>query len=107
MNRPGIVSRAEWLGPRKALLAKEKEFTRQRDAVNAERRRLPMMRIDKDDVFEGPHGPVRLLDLFEGRQQLIVYHFMFDLTDEAWGIRRFFVRDPNGIVLNIMCHRGG
>jgi uncharacterized protein (TIGR02246 family) len=78
MNRPETVSRAEWLGARKALLAKEKEFTRQRDALNAERRRLPMVRVDRDYVFESPQGPAGLLDLFEGRQQLIVYHFMFD-----------------------------
>jgi uncharacterized protein (TIGR02246 family) len=78
MNRPEIVSRAEWLGARKALLAKEKAFTRQRDALSAERRRLPMVKVEKDYVFEGPHGPARMLDLFEGRQQLIVYHFMFD-----------------------------
>jgi predicted dithiol-disulfide oxidoreductase (DUF899 family)/ketosteroid isomerase-like protein len=83
MNRPGIVSRVEWLGARKALLAKEKEFTRQRDALNAERRRLPMVRVDKDYVFDGPHGPARLLDLFEGCQQLIVYHFMFDPSWDA------------------------
>ena len=78
MNRPGIVSRVEWLAARKALLAKEKEFTRQRDRLNAERRQLPMVRVDKNYVFESPDGPARLLDLFEGRQQLIVYHFMFD-----------------------------
>jgi uncharacterized protein (TIGR02246 family) len=78
MNRPETVSRAEWLGARKALLAKEKEFTRQRDALNAERRRLPMVRVDRDYVFESPQGSAGLLDLFEGRQQLIVYHFMFD-----------------------------
>jgi predicted dithiol-disulfide oxidoreductase (DUF899 family)/ketosteroid isomerase-like protein len=78
MNHPGIVSRAEWLGFRKALLTQEKEFTHHRDALNAARRRLPMVSIDKDYVFEGPPGPARLLDLFEGRQQLIVYHFMFD-----------------------------
>jgi uncharacterized protein (TIGR02246 family) len=83
MNRPEIVSRAEWLGARKALLAKEKAFTRQRDALNAERRRLPMVRVDKDYVFEGPHGPARLLDLFERRQQLVVYHFMFDPSWDA------------------------
>jgi predicted dithiol-disulfide oxidoreductase (DUF899 family)/ketosteroid isomerase-like protein len=83
MSRPGIVSRVEWLGARKALLAKEKEFTRQRDALNSERRRLPMVRVDQDYVFEGPHGPARLLDLFEGRQQLIVYHFMFDPSWDA------------------------
>ena len=83
MNHPEIVSRAEWLDARKALLAKEKEFTRERDTLNAERRRLPMVRVDKDYVFEGPHGPARLLDLFEGRQQLIVYHFMFDPSWDA------------------------
>jgi len=60
MNHPKIVSRAERLGARKALLAKEKEFTREQDTQNAERRRLPMVRVDKDYVFEGPHGPARL-----------------------------------------------
>jgi predicted dithiol-disulfide oxidoreductase (DUF899 family) len=75
---PKIVSRDEWLTARKNLLAREKELTRHRDAVNAERRLLPMVRIGKDYVFDGPHGRVRLPDLFEGRRQLIVYHFMFD-----------------------------
>jgi predicted dithiol-disulfide oxidoreductase (DUF899 family)/ketosteroid isomerase-like protein len=83
MNRPEIVSRAEWIDARKTLLAREKAFTRQRDTLNAERRRLPMVPVDKDYVFEGPHGPARLLDLFEGRQQLIVYHFMFDPSWDA------------------------
>jgi uncharacterized protein (TIGR02246 family) len=83
MNRPGIVSRSEWLDARKALLVKEKEFTRQRDALNSARRRLPMVRVDKDYVFEGPQGPAKLLDLFEGRQQLVVYHFMFDPSWDA------------------------
>lgn len=80
-----VVSRDEWLAARKALLAKEKAFTRQRDALNAERRRLPMVRIDKDYRFEGPQGTVSLLDLFEGRRQLIVYHFMFDPNDPPAG----------------------
>ncbi len=75
---PKIVSRDEWLAARKELLAREKEFTRRRDALNAERRRLPMVQIDKDYVFEGPDGKASLLDLFEGRRQLIVGHFMFD-----------------------------
>jgi predicted dithiol-disulfide oxidoreductase (DUF899 family) len=75
---PNAVSRAEWLVARTALLAKEKELTRQRDALNAERRRLPMVRIDKEYAFDSRGGKVRLLDLFEGRRQLIVYHFMFD-----------------------------
>ena len=78
---PEVVSREDWLAARKSLLAKEKALTRQRDAVNAERRRLPMVRLDKQYVFDGPTGMVMLLDLFERRRQLIVYHFMFD---PAW-----------------------
>lgn len=75
---PGIVSRSEWLVARKLLLSEEKELTRRRDRVSAERRRLPMVRVEKRYVFDGPRGEVSLLDLFEGRRQLIVYHFMFD-----------------------------
>jgi predicted dithiol-disulfide oxidoreductase (DUF899 family) len=78
MSLPDVVSRDEWLAARKELLAKEKEATRARDALNAERRRLPMVEIEKDYVFEGPSGKVGLLELFEGRRQLIVRHFMFD-----------------------------
>jgi predicted dithiol-disulfide oxidoreductase (DUF899 family) len=78
MSLPQVVSRDEWLIARKELLVKEKEATRRRDALNAERRRLPMIKLDKDYVFEAPSGEVSLLDLFEGRRQLIVYHFMFD-----------------------------
>jgi predicted dithiol-disulfide oxidoreductase (DUF899 family) len=74
---PKVVSRDRWLAARKELLAREKELTRQRDALNAERRRLPMVRIVKNYVFEGPEGKAGLLDLFEGRRQLIVGHFMF------------------------------
>ena len=74
---PPVVSRAEWLIARKALLAKEKAATRARDALNAERRRLPMVRVEKEYVFEGPNGAARLLDLFEGRSQLYVHHFMW------------------------------
>jgi predicted dithiol-disulfide oxidoreductase (DUF899 family) len=75
---PRVVSRAEWLAARKECLIKEKELTRLRDQLNAGRRRLPMVKIEKDYVFEGPDGNVHLLHLFEGRRQLIVYHFMFD-----------------------------
>jgi predicted dithiol-disulfide oxidoreductase (DUF899 family) len=78
MNLPRIASREQWLEERKRLLAKEKEMTRARDALNAERRNLPMVEITKDYVLEGPDGKVGLLDLFEGRRQLIVGHFMFD-----------------------------
>ncbi|HEV3409033.1 MAG TPA: DUF899 domain-containing protein [Chthoniobacterales bacterium] len=75
---PRIVSREEWLESHRELLAKEKAATRERDALNAERRRQPMFRIEKDYVFEGPEGKASLLDLFERRRQLVVYHFMFD-----------------------------
>jgi predicted dithiol-disulfide oxidoreductase (DUF899 family) len=78
MTYPPIVSREEWLVARQALLLKEKEATRARDRLNAERRRLPMVRIDKEYIFQGPAGKLSLLDLFEGRRQLIIYHFMFD-----------------------------
>jgi predicted dithiol-disulfide oxidoreductase (DUF899 family) len=72
-----VVSPEEWQSAHEKLLAKEKEATRARDALAAERRRQPRVRIDKDYVFEGPNGPVSLADMFEGRRQLIVYHFMF------------------------------
>jgi predicted dithiol-disulfide oxidoreductase (DUF899 family) len=78
MSLPEVASRDEWLAARKALLAKEKEMTHQRDALNAERRRLPLVKVEKDYRFEGPEGTVTLLDLFDGRRQLIVRHFMFD-----------------------------
>lgn len=78
MSLPRIVSREDWLEARKALLVREKEMTRARDALNAERRRLPMVKVEKDYVFDGPDGQKRLIDLFEGRRQLIVDHFMFD-----------------------------
>ncbi len=75
---PPIASQAEWLTARKALLTREKEITRARDALSAARRRLPMVRIAKDYTFTGPDGAVGFPALFEGRHQLIVYHFMFD-----------------------------
>jgi predicted dithiol-disulfide oxidoreductase (DUF899 family) len=80
---PPIVPRDAWLVARKQLLVEEKALTRQRDAVNATRRRLPMVALDKRYVFDGPAGETTLLDLFEGRRQLIVYHFMFDPAWEA------------------------
>src|SRR5581483_10080830 len=78
MNLPEIVSRDEWLAARKQLLDEEKALSRQRDAVNAQRRRLPMVKVDKPYVFEGRDGKGSLLNLFDARHQLIVYHFMFD-----------------------------
>ena len=84
MNLPPVVSTTEWEAAHEALLSKEKEATRARDALAAERRRLPMVRIDKDYVLEGPEGKAGLLDLFEGRRQLIVYHFMFAPDVHGW-----------------------
>jgi predicted dithiol-disulfide oxidoreductase (DUF899 family) len=71
-----IVSKGEWLKARKALLAKEKEFTHQRDALSAARRDLPWVKVEKSYVFDGPSGKESLADLFGGKSQLIVYHFM-------------------------------
>ncbi|GIH11301.1 hypothetical protein Rhe02_93680 [Rhizocola hellebori] len=77
MNLPEIASREQWLTARKALLIREKEFTRTMDLLNADRRRLPMVRIDNDYVFEGARGETRLLDLFGDQPQLIIQHVMF------------------------------
>lgn len=74
---PKIVSQAEWLAARKQLLAKEKQFTHERDALSAERRKMPWVKVEKDYMFDGPKGKVRLADLFAGHSQLIIYHFMF------------------------------
>lgn len=84
VNLLHVVSPDEWQAARENLLAKEKEATRARDALAAERRRQPMVHIDKDYVFEGPDGKASLLDLFEGRRQLIIYHFMFAPGVHGW-----------------------
>jgi len=91
MSLPNVVSRDEWLVARKALLAKEKAATKARDELNAQRRRLPMVRIDKPYSFRGPDGPASLLDLFDGRRQLIVHHFMWDYDIDENGVE--FPRD--------------
>src|SRR5271163_2387251 len=72
-----VVSRAEWLEARKQLLAEEKEFTQRRDALSARRRALPWVKVEKAYRFEGPEGQVSLGELFGGKNQLVVYHFMF------------------------------
>ena len=77
IEQPKIVSRAEWLAARKALLIKEKQLTRQRDEVDVQRRELPWVKVDKEYFFHGPNGQQTLADLFAGRSQLIVSHFMF------------------------------
>jgi len=77
MSLPDVVSRDQWLEARRELLDREKEATRARDALNADRRRLPMVAVDQEYVFEGPDGPVTLADLFGGKRQLIVQHVMY------------------------------
>jgi predicted dithiol-disulfide oxidoreductase (DUF899 family) len=82
MNLPQVVSREEWLAVRKELLIREKELTRARDTLNADRRRLPMVLVDKPYQFRGPDGTVGLLDLFDGSRQLIVQHAMWLADDD-------------------------
>jgi predicted dithiol-disulfide oxidoreductase (DUF899 family) len=83
-NLPPIVSVEEWAAAREKLLIKEKAATRAHDALAAERRRLPMVLIDKKYSFEGPHGTASLLDLFDGKRQLLLYHFMFAPGVHGW-----------------------
>jgi predicted dithiol-disulfide oxidoreductase (DUF899 family) len=102
MNRPNVVSQSEWLAARKELLAKEKEFTRQRDELSAERRKLPMVKIANEYVFEGPKGPTSLRDLFDNHRQLIVYHFMFDpVWDEGCKGCSFFADNFVGSLVHL------
>jgi predicted dithiol-disulfide oxidoreductase (DUF899 family) len=87
MKKPPIVSAEEWKAAREQLLVKEKEMTRARDALTAERRRMPWVAVEKDYRFEGPNGPASLLDLFEGRRQLILYRAFYEpgITTTAEG----------------------
>lgn len=94
---PRIVSREEWRTERERLLAKEKAHTRARDALHAERRRLPMWQIDKEYSFDGPDGRASLADLFAGRRQLLLYHFMFG-PNASEGC------DGCSMVVDNMCH---
>jgi predicted dithiol-disulfide oxidoreductase (DUF899 family) len=84
MNSPQVVSAEEWTAAREAMLVREKELTRARDALAAERRRMPWQAVTKPYRFEGPDGPVSLLDLFEGRRQLVVYRFFFEPGVHGW-----------------------
>jgi predicted dithiol-disulfide oxidoreductase (DUF899 family) len=83
-NMPPVVSPREWQAAWEEMLVKEKELTRARDALAAERRRMPRMAVEKDYRFQGPDGPASLLDLFEGRRQLIVYRFFFEPGVADW-----------------------
>src|SRR5437870_83067 len=78
-----VVSQEEWIVARKELLKKEKESTRLRDQLSAERRKLPWVKVEKNYVFDAPGGKVTLADLFAGRSQLVIYHFMFGPGWEA------------------------
>lgn len=99
-----IVSRDEWLAARKELLRKEKEFTRLRDQLTEERRALPWVKVEKDYIFDGPEGKVALAELFDGRSQLVIKHFMFgpDWTEGCVGCS-FELDQVQGALLHI-CH---
>jgi len=84
MQTPPIVSAQDWQAAREELLAQEKELTRARDRLAAARRRMPMMAVERQYAFTGPDGPLTLLDLFDGRRQLIVYRFFFEPGVEGW-----------------------
>ena len=84
MNTPPVVSPQEWDAAHEQMLAKEKQFTRARDALAAERRRMPWMAVEKEYAFDGPNGKASLLDLFDGRRQLVVYRFFYDPDVEGW-----------------------
>jgi predicted dithiol-disulfide oxidoreductase (DUF899 family) len=84
MEKQKVVSKEEWLAARNNLLVKEKQFTRERDALAAERRRMPWLAVEKRYEFDGPQGKASLLDLFEGRRQLIVYRAFFEPGVSGW-----------------------
>jgi predicted dithiol-disulfide oxidoreductase (DUF899 family) len=97
-----VVSSAEWLAARKQLLEKEKAFTRLRDRLSQQRRDLPWERIEKDYIFDGNGGKETLAELFEGRNQLVVYHFMFDPTwDEGCPACSFWADNFNGLAVHL------
>jgi predicted dithiol-disulfide oxidoreductase (DUF899 family) len=102
MLEPRIASHAEWLAARKALLAEEKAFTKARDALSAKRREMPWVKVEKNYVFTGPKGKESLSDLFEGRSQLIVYHFMYG-PDWEQGCKScsFWADNFNGIIAHL------
>ena len=100
--RTRIVSNEEWLKARLELLAAEKEFTRQRDALTSRRMGMPWERVEKPYAFEGPHGVLSLADLFDGRSQLIVYHFMLGPDwEEGCKSCSFWADNFNGIPIHL------
>jgi predicted dithiol-disulfide oxidoreductase (DUF899 family) len=102
MTHPTVVTRNEWLVARKELLAKEKELSRLRDALSAERRRLPMVKVEKAYIFQRPDGPASLEELFGAHRQLILYHFMFDPAwDEGCKSCSHFMDNAAGAVVHL------
>lgn len=102
MQKHKVVSREDWIAERKKHLEKEKEFTRLRDQLSKERRGLPWVKVEEEYVFEGPMGKETLADLFEGKSQLIVYHFMFGPDwDEGCPSCSFWADNYNGIVIHL------
>jgi predicted dithiol-disulfide oxidoreductase (DUF899 family) len=102
LERHKVVSRNEWIEARKMLLKKEKDFTLLRDQLSQERRDLPWEAVDKEYVFEGPNGKETLSELFDGRSQLIVYHFMFDPSwDAGCPSCSFWADNFNGIIVHL------
>ena len=100
-NHP-VVSQTKWLEARKELLVKEKEFTRLRDRLSQQRRELPWVKVDKEYIFDGPNGKERLTELFAGRSQLIVYHFMFAPDwDAGCPHCSFWADDFNDIIVHL------
>jgi len=102
MTTHKIVSREEWIEARRQHLAREKELTRLRDQLSQERRALPWEKVDKPYVFDGPKGEESLANLFEGRHQLVVYHFMFDPSwDEGCKSCSFWIDNLDGIAVHL------
>ncbi len=102
MKPNSVVSREEWVAARKRHLAKEKELTRLRDELSRERRELPWEKVEKQYVFDTPAGKQTLSELFEGRSQLVVYHFMFGPTwEQACKSCSFWADNFNGIVVHL------
>src|SRR5579863_332281 len=102
MEKHRVVSRDEWMEARKNFLAKEKEFTRLRDQISQQRRELPWVKVEKNYIFDGPEGKVALSELFAGKSQLVVYHFMFDPSWDA-GCKScsFWADNYNSIIVHL------
>lgn len=105
MNESNVVSQEEWIEARKKFLVKEKEFTRLRDELSEQRRALPWVKVDKDYVFDGPEGKQNLSDLFDGKSQLMIYHFMLGPDwEEGCPSCSFWADNFNGIDIHL-AHR--